>query len=82
MDGDGNMQLSATTQITINAPAVKMTGQSLSQEFKTSVSKANTMNITAASGDCKIKNVSLLNHKHQETQSGDVVSPQPTKIAT
>lgn len=81
MDGDGNMQLSATTQITVNAPVVKMTGQSLSQEFKTSVSKANSMNITAASGDCKIKNVSLLNHKHQETQAGDVVSPQPTKIA-
>lgn len=82
MDSKGNMKINATDSISIEAPIVTIKGTSMTQQFATLIQTASTMVIKGAQGDCKIKNVSLLNHKHIETQSGDVVSPQPTKIAT
>lgn len=82
LGSDGVMKIKASKQIDIDAPAINITGQTMVEKFKTFTQTAQTMNITGSNGDCKIKNVSLLNHKHQETQSGDVVSPQPTKTAT
>jgi hypothetical protein len=82
MDGDGNITIDATKSLTIKAPTVTVIGETKTEQFKSITTKASTINITGSSGDCKIKNVSLLNHVHQETQSGDIVSPQPTKSAT
>lgn len=82
MDSDGNLKISATTSISIDAPTVNITGQSMTQTFSNFTQNAQMMMINGLNGDCRIKNVSLLNHKHQETQSGDIVHPQPTKIAT
>lgn len=82
LDAKGNMKISATKSISIDAPVVNLTGTTMTQQFKNLTQTASTIMISGARGDCKIKNVSLLNHKHQETQSGDVVAPQPTKIAT
>ena len=82
MDAKGNLTLSASTSIKITAPTVDIFGQTMTQSFKTYSTSAQSLMMTGKSGDCKIKNVSLLNHKHQETQSGDVVHPQPTKIAS
>lgn len=67
MGADGNMKIQVTGTIDIEAQTVNM--------------KATEMNISGESGDCKIANVSLLNHVHMETQEGDIVSPQPTKSA-
>ena len=53
MGADGVIGINASTAINIAAPTITM--------------KASTLNITGGSGDCKIKNVSLLNHVHQET---------------
>ena len=82
MDGDGNITIDATKSLTIKAPTVTVIGETKTEQFKSITTTASTINITGSSGDCKIKNVSLLNHVHQETQAGDVVSPQPTKSAT
>lgn len=82
MDSKGNLTLSAATSIKITAPTVDIVGQTMTQTFKTYTADAQSLVIKGKNGDCKIKNVSLLNHKHQETQSGDVVHPQPTKPAT
>ena len=53
MGADGVIDINASTTINIAAPTIAV--------------KASTLNITGGSGDCKIKNVSLLNHVHQET---------------
>lgn len=82
MDSKGNLKISATTSISIDAPTVNITGQTMTQTFMSYVATAQTLMLTGINGDCKVKNVSLLNHKHQETQAGDVVSPQATKPAT
>ena len=82
MDSKGNLTLSSSTMLTIDAPTVMMKGQMMTQTFTSYATTAQTLMLTGIQGDCKIKNVSLLNHKHQETQAGDVVRPQPTKIAT
>jgi len=37
-----------------------------------------TLNAKGNSGDCKINNVSLLQHKHIEMQSGDIVTAGST----
>ena len=39
---------------------------------------ANNVSIAGSNGDCVIGNVSLMQHKHLEMQSGDVVSPMPS----
>jgi len=41
-----------------------------------------TTKINGSDGDCKIKNVSLLNHKHYEEQSGDIVTGHTVKTDT
>ena len=82
LGSNGIAKITASKEIDIEAPTVNIKGQTMNQTFKTMALKAQTMNITGSSGDCKIKNVSLLNHKHLETQSGDVVKPQPSKTAT
>ena len=81
LGSNGIAKITASQEIAIEAPIVNIKGQSMTQTFKTMTLKAQTMNITGASGDCKIKNVSLLNHKHVETQSGDIVKPQPSRTA-
>lgn len=53
MGADGVIDINASTAINIAAPTIAV--------------KASTLNIAGGSGDCKIKNVSLLNHVHQET---------------
>ena len=90
MDTNGRMSLTASKALEINAPSVTIKGTSLTQKFKTITTTATNITQSASgsllligsSGDCKIKNVSLLNHVHRETQAGDVVSPQPTQSAT
>lgn len=89
MDKDGNIKIKASKSLEIEAPTISIFGASVSVnasdltcDAKNTTYTASTMNITGGSGDCKIKNVSLLNHVHQETQAGDVVAPQPTKTAT
>lgn len=82
MDNAGNMTIDASTSLTIKAPTVTVIGETMTETFKQITTSASTINITGSSGDCMIKNVSLLNHVHQETQAGDIVSPQPTKSAT
>ena len=82
MDSSGNIKINATKTLMIDAPDITFKGVSFKQTFTTLSQIAQTMLIKGSNGDCKIKNVSLLNHKHMETQAGDVVSPQPTKIAT
>ena len=82
MDSKGNMKISATTSIAVDAPSMTFTGTNMTQTFANETMTAQQMNIVGTNGDCKIKNVSLLNHKHMETQAGDVVAPQATLIAT
>ena len=82
LGSDGIMKIDASKQIDITAPIVNIKGQTLTQTFATMTQTAQTINIVGSQGDCKIKNVSLLNHKHYETQAGDVVRPQPTKTAS
>ena len=43
--------------------------------FMSSQTTAATVNITGTAGDCLIKGISLVGHKHKEQQSGDVVYP-------
>lgn len=82
IDEDGNMIIDVSKSITIKSPTITVIGDTLTETFKSITTSSTTINIKGSSGDCKIKNVSLLNHVHQETQSGDIVSPQPTKSAT
>lgn len=82
LNSNGVASIESTTSIDISAPIVNIKGQTMTQQFKSITSTASTMNITAAAGDCRIANVSLLNHKHTETQAGDIVSPQPSKTAS
>ena len=64
MDGDGNITIDATKSLTIKAPTVIVMGETKTEQFKSITTTASTINITGSSGDCKIKNVSLLNHVH------------------
>lgn len=96
MDEDGNVTIKATKSLTIEAPTIIVKCDSISTTAKDMICSstnethsattmslnASTMNISGGGGDCKINNVSLLNHIHMETQAGDVVAPQPTKTAT
>lgn len=82
MDLDGNICISSTKSLTLDVPDVVFRGTSFKAQFNDMTQIAQNMMIKGAKGDCKIKNVSLLNHRHTETQAGDVVGPQPTLIAT
>lgn len=90
MDTNGHTSIYASKSLEINAPSITIKGNELTEIFKTistsgsniTQSASGSMSILGSSGDCKIKNVSLLSHVHIETQAGDVVSPQPTQSAT
>jgi hypothetical protein len=69
------MIIDVSKSITIKSPTITVIGDTLTETFKSITTSSTSINIKGSSGDCKIKNVSLLNHVHQETQSGDVVSP-------
>lgn len=82
MDSEGNIVIKSSKSLLIDVPDVTCKGISMKQLYTTITELASMMTLTGSNGDCKIKNVSLLYHKHQETQAGDVVWPQPTKTAT
>ena len=75
MDTKGDIVIKASHSLLVDVPDVTFKGISLKQLYTTITEIASMMTLTGANGDCKIKNVSLLHHKHQETQSGHIVSP-------
>lgn len=79
MDAAGNINVQASSSINFNAPTVTFNGNTYTSNFISITEAGSTVNITGDSGDCKISNVSLLNHVHTEMQSGDVVQPGSVK---
>jgi len=71
------MTIESSTSISMKSPTININGTNVTVDGSTVTMNGSTTNITGGSGDCKIANVSLLNHVHIEQQAGDVVSPGP-----
>lgn len=67
MDKGGNMTIESSTSISMKSPTIKINGTDITVDGSNVTMNGSTTNITGGSGDCKIANVSLLNHVHVET---------------
>lgn len=69
---NGRAEIVTSEEVRVNAPKITLEGTEIDLH-------AAKINIAATAGDCKIGNVSLLEHAHVEMQSGDVVTPGSAK---
>ena len=81
-NANGIFSIDASNQININTKNINVKAQAAMQIVTNTLNAtANNVSIAGSNGDCVIGNVSLMQHKHLEMQSGDVVSPMPSQTA-